>query len=72
MVTHAIHDCRIIKEASSSHMVRTRIANIEGSAASELAANGRPTAKKANGRVHPRLFDPSVCCNGTALVSFVM
>ena len=38
-----------------------------GSGKPELAANGRPVTKKANGRLHPRLCDAFVCCNGTAL-----
>ena len=38
-----------------------------GCAEPELAANGRPVMKIANGRLYPRLCDTSVCCNGTAL-----
>ena len=44
-----------------------RVALVVGSAQSELAASGRPSTKKANGRLHLRLCDPSVSCNGTAL-----
>ena len=55
------------KGASSGHKLRTqRVAHVVSGAKSELAANGCPIMKKANGRLHPRLGDPPVCCNGTA------
>ena len=45
----------------------TRAALVVGSGKLELVANGRPVTRIANGRLHPRLSDLSVCCNGTAL-----
>ena len=45
----------------------TRAALVVGSSKPELAANGRPFTRTANGRLHPRSCDLSVSCNDTAL-----
>ena len=73
------HDChleklRLIRSNADGPVEREvkeretyRVALVEGCAKPELAANGRPITKIANGRLHLHLLGTSVFCNGTAL-----
>ena len=72
MVIHAAHMIEN-RERDETHAtvelekMRLIWSLVVGSGKLELAANGRPVTRIANGQLHPRLCDLSVCCNGNVL-----
>ena len=56
----------LLNRNGSASMKINVLFTLQSNTAPKLVANGR-LVSEAIGRIHPRLFDTFVCCNGTAL-----